>query len=321
MAGTGILQPLAAAVPKSHPCLGSAHVQDGKALCRGSKSQCRGQGLIPGTFQFPCIRAGEGAGAAARPGTHSLGRFLELTPATSHTCMLLGSSQRAAKGTEMDTIPSLPAGDAGRGGTAGSRAGGMLRAQPHAVGTGTVAAARASTCPGLQLGALAAPLTFGQGGSRRASTALSPRDSRALKTQRCCLSSRAGLGLSRAAQRLHHSLLLPHAVSSPVHSTWPCQLCQWVWFRCFLRCPTWRGHSHTTAPHSTGAWGALVLPTSNPNLLDTEEHVCFCFSTFVHFPPEVCGSVSLSSFCELKELEKMVWKVKDILFSENEKCP
>jgi len=64
-----------------------------------------------------------------------------------------------------------------------------------------------------------------------------------------------------------------------------------------------------------------VLPTSNPNLLDTEEHVCFCFSTFVHFPPEVCGSVSLSSFCELKELEKMVWEVKDILFSENEKCP
>lgn len=44
------------------------------------------------------------------------------------------------------------------------------------------------------------------------------------------------------------------------------------------------------------------------------------FNMFVHFPPEVCGSVS-PSFCELKELEKMVWEVKDVLFSENEKCP
>lgn len=56
------------------------------------------------------------------------------------------------------------------------------------------------------------------------------------------------------------------------------------------------------------------------SLLDAEEHVCLCFSTFVHFPPEICGSVS-PSFCELKELEKVVWEVKDGLFSENEKCP
>lgn len=60
-------------------------------------------------------------------------------------------------------------------------------------------------------------------------------------------------------------------------------------------------------PGATAALPSRCLeePRGLWSLLDTEEHVCLCFDTFVHFPPEVCGLVLPPSFCELKELEKM----------------
>lgn len=194
----------------------------------------------------------------------------------------------------MGTIPSMSVGDAGGGGTAGSGAGGTLRAWPHAVGTGTVAAARARMCPGLQLGALATPLTLEQGGSRRAGTALSPGDSRAEKS---CTNAGSPPALGWGSAWQHRGSIT--ASSCPV----PCP------HRCpalgpasstngfgsgFFSAVPFGGDTHTAAPRRAGARGALVLPTASPNLLDTEEHVCFCFSTFVHFPPVVQFHLLLS---------------------------
>lgn len=134
---------------------------------------------------------------------------------------------------------------------------------------------------------------------------------------------------------LQLSLHPPHASSSagcPAHGPplpAPPRLprCGWRGFGCLPAaggCPCSEGALRGAgASRSSQAAGERCCRPLHPellthgSLLDAEEHVCFCFPTFVHSPPEVCGSVSPSSFCELKELEKMVSEVKDVLFSEN----
>lgn len=187
----------------------------------------------------------------------------------------------------------------------------MLRAWPHAVGTGTVAAARASMCPGLQLWALATPLTLGQGGSRRASAALSPGDSRAQSQAQMLVLLLHWAGAQQGSTEAPSRPPPAQRCSSLVPSTWPCQLHQWIWFRFFLRCASCRGHTHCS---STQSWGLRSSRAANcqPQLVRYRRACLFLLFNVCAFSS--CGSVSPSSFCELKELEKIVWEVKDFIF-------
>lgn len=395
------LQPSAAAVrpvPKVSSCLGwQSFIQTLQ------ESQCWGQGPVPGIWSpwpccWPCAWGGAwpcDPPAAGQEWTHrgraeSSGLGALRGPA--------GRCDRAAPplvpGQPRDrvrpgegSVPSLPEGGAGGGGTAAGQEGhaGLGPVPQHRA----AAAARGSTCPGpgVQLEAPATPpvptaKALERGVVRTApwftgpelglqgpilpppvepslpsptSTALSLGGSKhgATRSERLRRGLAGTTGQRRGLQLLSLLLLLqlslhpPHASSSarcPAHGPPPTQQRGPASSTAAPSVPlagvqaspplrvgvlAWRGLLYAAAlrragalrsSHAAGERRCRLLypePLIHGSLLDAEEHVCFCFSTFVHSPPEVCGSVSPSSFCELKELEKMVSEVKDVLFSEN----
>ena len=119
----------------------------------------------------------------------------------------------------------------------------------------------------------------------------------------------------------------------------PLFTCPSAWVRSEEDCPVpCRGHKHGAAGplRDGGSWGSAPRVCSPGGgaarsrcLEEPRRGLVGCRrarlsllpDVSVRCPPGVRGSVSPSAVCELQELEKMVWEVKDVLFSENEKCP
>lgn len=269
----------------------------------------------------------------------------------------------------MGSVPSLPAGDAGGGGTAAGQEG--CAGQAHAAAPGSrsstwqhvprawgAAAPPAPTSKAPERGVVRTAPWFTGAKPGLQGPVLPPPVEPSLPSPSSTASSQGGSKHGANTQRawaggsqaprgsaggsscsllllLQLSLHPPHASSSagcPAHGPplpAPPRLprCGWRGFGCLPAaggCPCLEGALRGAgASRSSQAAGERCCRPLHPqplihgSLLDAEEHVCFCFPTFVHSPPEVCGSVSPSSFCELKELEKMVSEVKDVLFSEN----
>lgn len=269
----------------------------------------------------------------------------------------------------MGSVPSLPEGDAGGGGTAAGQEGRAGQARAAAPGSRSstwqhvprawgAAAPPAPTSKAPEQGVVRTALWFTEAKPGLQGPVLPLPVEPSLPSPSSTASSQGGSKHGANAERgwaggsqaprgsaggsscsllllLQLSLHSPHAASSagcPAHGPHPCQL-----HRGSLGaagggsggCPCSEGALYAVALRGAGASRSSQAagerccrpphpePLIHGSLLDAEEHVCFCFPTFVHSPPEVCGSVSPSSFCELKELEKMVSEVKDVLFSEN----